>query len=123
MADRRAPLPATPRRPLERDGPPILRVEHLTTELRTSRGRVRPVNDVSFELYPGETLGLVGESGSGKSLTCLSILRLLPERVGEITGGRVLLGDTDLVTLPEAAMRRYRGRRIAIVLQDPMTSL
>src|SRR4051794_37675617 len=102
---------------------PILRVEHLVTQLRTSQGPVRPVDDVSFDLYPGETLGLVGESGSGKSMTCLSILRLLPEGMGETVGGRVLFEDTDLLTLGEAAMRRYRGRRPAIILQDPMTSL
>jgi oligopeptide/dipeptide ABC transporter ATP-binding protein len=102
---------------------PVLRVEHLTTELRSSRGAVRAVDDVSFELYPGETLGLVGESGSGKSLTCLSILRLLPEGVGRIAGGHVYLDGEDLVALPEARMRDYRGRRISIILQDPMTAL
>src|SRR4051794_20398208 len=102
---------------------PILRVEHLVTQLRTSQGAVRPVDDVSFDLYPGETLGLVGESGSGKSMTCLSILRLLPEGMGETIGGRVLFEDTDLLALSEPAMRHYRGRRLAIILQDPMTSL
>ena len=101
----------------------VLRVENLTTELRVSRGTVRAVDNVSFDLHAGETLGLVGESGSGKSLTCLSILRLLPDGVGRITGGRVICDDVDLVPLPEEEMRSFRGRRIAIILQDPMTSL
>ena len=101
----------------------VLRVENLTTELRVSRGTVRAVDNVSFDLHAGETLGLVGESGSGKSLTCLSILRLLPDGVGRITSGRVICDDVDLVPLPEEEMRRFRGRRIAIILQDPMTSL
>ena len=101
----------------------VLRVENLTTELRVSRGTVRAVDNVSFDLHAGETLGLVGESGSGKSLTCLSILRLLPDGVGRITSGRVICDEVDLVPLPEEEMRRFRGRRIAIILQDPMTSL
>jgi oligopeptide/dipeptide ABC transporter ATP-binding protein len=105
------------------DGGPILRVEGLRTQLRSEQGVVKAVDDVSFELYPGETLGLVGESGSGKSMTCLSILRLLPERIGQIVGGRVLFEGTDLLRLSEAEMQRYRGRRIALILQDPMTSL
>jgi oligopeptide/dipeptide ABC transporter ATP-binding protein len=123
MVDRRAPLAEAPAALDRSAARPILRVEHLTTRLRTSHGPLRAVDDVSFELYPGETLGLVGESGSGKSMTCLSILRLLPEGVGQIVGGRVLFEDTDLVPLSEAEMRRYRGRRLAIILQDPMTSL
>ena len=104
-------------------GEPILRVEHLTTELGSSQGSVRAVNDVSFELYPGETLGLVGESGSGKSLTCLSLLRLIPDSLGRITSGRVMLDGVDLLGLSEREMRRFRGRRISVILQDPMTSL
>ena len=104
-------------------GDVVLRVEHLVTELRTTRGVVRAVDDVSFELRAGETLGLVGESGSGKSLTCLSILRLLPEGIGRVAGGKIICDGVDLVALDEDAMRRYRGRRISIILQDPMTSL
>jgi oligopeptide/dipeptide ABC transporter ATP-binding protein len=102
---------------------PVLQVEGLRTYLRTQQGIVKAVDDVSFDLYPGETLGLVGESGCGKSMTCLSILRLIPDRVGEIVDGRVLFQGTDLLRLSEAEMRRYRGRHIAIILQDPMTSL
>ena len=104
-------------------GAVVLRVENLTTELRVSRGTVRAVDNVSFDLHAGETLGIVGESGSGKSLTCLSILRLLPEGVGSIGGGKVICDGVDLVTLDENEMRKFRGRRISIILQDPMTSL
>ncbi len=102
---------------------PVLKVEGLVTELRSGGGSVRAVDDVSFEINAGETLGLVGESGSGKSMTCLSILRLIPSSVGRVTGGRVVLEGTDLMTLDEAQMRHHRGRRISIILQDPMTSL
>ncbi len=104
-------------------GQVVLRVENLVTELRTTRGVVRAVDNVSFDLRAGETLGLVGESGSGKSLTCLSILRLLPEGIGRVAGGRVTCDGVDLVSLDEDAMRQYRGRRVSIILQDPMTSL
>ena len=102
---------------------PVLRVQNLVAELHSSRGVVRAVDDISFELYPGETLGLVGESGSGKSLTCLSILRLLPEGVGQVKSGSVWFQDVDLIAASERQMRFYRGRRISIILQDPMTSL
>lgn len=103
---------------------PVLRVEGLTTELRSSKAlRVLAVDDVSFDLHAGQTLGLVGESGSGKSLTCLSILRLIPDSVGRVTGGRVVLEGTDTLGLSESEMRKVRGKRISIILQDPMTSL
>ena len=102
---------------------PVLRVEGLVTELMTSRGAVRAVDAVSFDLHAGETLGLVGESGSGKSLTCLSLLRLLPDGLGRITGGQVWLEGVELTRLTEREMRAWRGRRISIILQDPMTSL
>ena len=102
---------------------PILRVEHLTTELRSSLGPIRAVDDVSFELHAGETLGLVGESGCGKSLTCLSILRLIPASLGRTTAGRVMLDGQDLLGLAERDMQRVRGARLSVILQDPMTSL
>ena len=102
---------------------PVLRVEGLVTELMTSRGAVRAVDAVSVDLHAGETLGLVGESGSGKSLTCLSLLRLLPDGLGRITGGQVWLEGVELTRLTEREMRAWRGRRISIILQDPMTSL
>jgi oligopeptide/dipeptide ABC transporter ATP-binding protein len=81
------------------------------------------VDGVSFTLRAGETLALVGESGSGKSITCLSLVRLVPEPAGRIVGGRVLLDGEDLLQKTPAEMRRVRGKQIAMVLQDPMTSL
>jgi peptide/nickel transport system ATP-binding protein len=99
-----------------------LRVEELRTVLDTSHGRVRAVDGVSFELRAGECFALVGESGSGKSMTALSLMRLLPE-AGRIAGGRVALGELDLLGLPEAAMRAVRGRRLAMIFQEPATAL
>ena len=81
------------------------------------------VNGVSFALEPGERLGLVGESGCGKSVTNLAIMRLLPKPAGRIVGGKVVFDGQDLVTLPENEMREIRGRDIAMIFQDPMTSL
>ncbi|MFV0475633.1 MAG: ABC transporter ATP-binding protein [Pikeienuella sp.] len=103
---------------------PALKVENLIAELRLRRGALRPVDGVSFEVNPGETLGIVGESGSGKSMTCLSVLRLLPKPAGRIAAGSVIVGGTDLTTLSEREMARdWRGRRVSMVTQDPMTSL
>jgi oligopeptide/dipeptide ABC transporter ATP-binding protein len=102
---------------------PLLAVEDLRTCFYTRRGVTRAVDGVSFTLAAGETLALVGESGSGKSVTCLSLVRLVPEPAGRIVGGRVLLDGEDLLRMSPAAMRRVRGKRIAMVLQDPMTSL
>ena len=104
-------------------GEPILRVENLRTALDTSAGRFVVVDDVSFELHAGETLGIVGESGSGKSMTALSIVRLLPRPVGKAVGGRVMLDGEDLLVKSEEEMRRIRGREIGMILQDPHTSL
>ena len=101
---------------------PLLRVEHLTTTFDTAEGSVAAVNDVSFEIHPGETLGLVGESGSGKSVTALSILRLV-QPPGRVAGGRILFNGRDLLTLDERAMREVRGAGIALVFQEPMTAL
>jgi oligopeptide/dipeptide ABC transporter ATP-binding protein len=103
--------------------PPLLVVEDLQTHFFTRRGVTRAVDGVSFTLKAGETLALVGESGSGKSVTCLSLVRLVPEPAGRIVGGRVLLDGEDLLTKSAAEMRRVRGKQIAMVLQDPMTSL
>jgi len=100
----------------------LLRVENLRTVLEGAGGAVRAVDGVDFEVRRGETLAIVGESGSGKSMTALSLLRLLPE-TGRIASGRVELGDVDLLGLPEAAMRNVRGRRIAMIFQEPATSL
>ena len=102
---------------------PLLRVQDLQTHLGLGAGAARAVDGVSFDLFPGETFALLGESGCGKSMTALSILRLLPQPVGHIRGGRVLLDDEDLLALPESQMRRVRGRRIAMIFQEPMTSL
>jgi peptide/nickel transport system ATP-binding protein len=97
---------------------PLLKVEHL----RTTFGSLVAVNDVSFEVRKGETLGLVGESGSGKSVTAFSIIRLVQEP-GRIEGGRVLFQGRDLLALPESEMRRIRGAGIGFVFQEPMAAL
>src|SRR5687768_18280958 len=102
---------------------PLLVVEDLKTYFFTRRGVTKAVDGVSFTLEAGETLALVGESGSGKSITCLSLARLVPEPAGRIVGGRVLLDGEDLLQMSAAQMRRVRGKKIAMVLQDPMTSL
>jgi oligopeptide/dipeptide ABC transporter ATP-binding protein len=104
-------------------GSALLEVENLQTHFFTRRGVVRAVDGVSFTLAAGETLALVGESGSGKSVTCLSLVRLVPEPAGRVVGGRVLLDGEDLLQKSPAEMRRVRGKQIAMVLQDPMTSL
>src|SRR3989449_8400276 len=103
--------------------PPLLVVEDLKTHFFTRRGITKAVDGVSFTLRAGETLALVGESGSGKSVTCLSLVRLVPEPAGRIVGGRVLLEGEDLLQKSSAEMRRVRGKKIAMVLQDPLTSL
>ena len=101
----------------------LLSVRDLTVRFRTHDGTVHAVNGVSFDLEEGETLGLVGESGCGKSVTNLAIMRLLPQPAGRIEGGQVLFDDVDLTKLPEADMRDLRGSEIAMIFQDPMTSL
>jgi peptide/nickel transport system ATP-binding protein len=100
----------------------VLGVAGLRTQIDTPRGTVHAVDGVDFELRRGECFALVGESGSGKSMTALSILRLLPE-AGRIADGRVLLEAQDLLALPEAAMRAVRGRRVAMIFQEPATAL
>jgi oligopeptide transport system ATP-binding protein len=101
---------------------PLLAVRELRTTFRADEGAVEAVRDVSFSLAPGETLALVGESGCGKSVTALSIMGLLPPN-GRVVGGRVELEGEDLLQLSRAALRRVRGKRIAMVFQDSMTSL
>jgi len=100
----------------------VLEVTELTTRLDTPGGEVRAVDGIDFTLRKGECFALVGESGSGKSMTALSLMRLLPE-VGRIADGRVLLDGQDLLALPEAAMRAVRGRRVAMIFQEPATAL
>jgi oligopeptide transport system ATP-binding protein len=102
---------------------PLLQVRNLTTRFRTERGEVTAVDNVSFDVAPGETLAIVGESGSGKSVTALSILRLIPNPPGRIESGQILFEGRDLVTLSDSEIRAVRGDRIAMIFQEPMTSL
>jgi oligopeptide/dipeptide ABC transporter ATP-binding protein len=108
-------------------GKPVLDVRNLVTKFFTRAGVVHAVDDVSFQVGQGETLGIVGESGCGKSVTSLSIMRLIPSPPGRITGGQMLLDPgkevKDLVKLSEGEMRQIRGNEIAMIFQDPMTSL
>jgi peptide/nickel transport system ATP-binding protein len=101
----------------------ILRLDNLITEFDTDEGRVRAVDGVSFSVNAGETLGIVGESGCGKSVTAQSIMRLLPQPMGQITGGEILFEGQDLVSLPLEQMRKIRGAKIGMVFQEPMTAL
>ena len=100
-----------------------LSVEHLRTEFRIGGAWHAAVDDVSFDLAPRETLALVGESGCGKSVTALSIMGLVPVPQGRIGGGRILLEGRDLVGLREPALEKLRGDRVAMIFQEPMTSL
>lgn len=102
---------------------PLLSVEDLHVQFRTEEGTLNAVNGVSFALQPGETLGIVGESGSGKSVTCNSIMRLIPNPPGKISGGKIMFEGRDLLGLPMKAMRKLRGNEISMIFQDPMTSL
>jgi len=103
---------------------PLLSVENLTVGFKIEgRGEVRVVEDVSFDVAPGEMVGLVGESGCGKSVTAMSILKLLPMPPAFLAGGRVMFEGQDLVSYDEEAMRRVRGDRIGMIFQEPMTSL
>lgn len=102
---------------------PILQLNNLITEFDTDEGRVRAVDGVSFAVNAGETLGIVGESGCGKSVTAQSIMRLLPQPMGQIVGGEILFGGHDLARLPLEQMRKIRGAEIGMVFQEPMTAL
>ena len=102
---------------------PVLAVEDLAVEFRTDDGVVRAVDGVSFTLQRGEVLGIVGESGCGKSVTNLAVLGLLPKPAGRIARGSVRFDGRELVGLPERELRAMRGNRIAMIFQDPMTSL
>ena len=101
----------------------ILSVKDLKTYFQTEDGVVKAVDGISFELKKGETLGIVGESGSGKSVTNLSVMRLIPEPPGKIVGGDVVFDGIDVLSLPIDDVRKIRGKRIAMIFQDPMTSL
>lgn len=101
----------------------VLEIKDLKTYFFTSRGVVKAVDGVSFTIKEGETLGLVGESGCGKTITCLSILRLVPPPAGRITGGEIIFEGENLLSKSEKEMRNIRGRKISMILQDPMVSL
>lgn len=102
---------------------PLLDVEGLNVEFRTQGGTVNAVSGVSFRVAPGETLAIVGESGSGKSCCVLSILGLIPAPPGKVTAERIRFRDTDLLGMPERELRAIRGSRIAMIFQDPLSSL
>ncbi|HVK72707.1 MAG TPA: ABC transporter ATP-binding protein [Kofleriaceae bacterium] len=104
-------------------GEVLLEIRDLVTEFRTERGVVRAVDHVSFEIPRRKTLGVVGESGCGKSVTALSVMRLIADPPGRIAGGHIRYDGKDLLALPEPEMRRIRGNRIAMIFQEPMTSL
>jgi oligopeptide/dipeptide ABC transporter ATP-binding protein len=103
--------------------PALLEVRNLATHFATDDGIVRAVDGVSFSIDAGQTLGMVGESGCGKSVTALSILRLIPSPPGRIVAGEIRYQGQNLLELPEAEMRRVRGNEIAMIFQEPMTSL
>ncbi|MEO6995969.1 MAG: ABC transporter ATP-binding protein, partial [Lacunisphaera sp.] len=102
---------------------PLLEVTDLRTYFHTRSGVYRAVDGVSFSLEKGETLGLVGESGSGKSVTCYSLMGLVPQPPGRIESGKALFDGVDLLHCPSRELRAIRGKRIAMIFQDPMTSL
>ena len=101
----------------------VLEVKNLCTSFFTEEGEVRAVDDVSFNVFKGKTLGIVGESGCGKSVTSLSIMRLIPNPPGRITGGQILYKGQDLTKLELSKMRSLRGNEISMIFQEPMTSL
>lgn len=102
---------------------PVLEVRDLVTTFDTDGGRLTAVDGVSFQVRRGRTLGIVGESGCGKSVTAFSIMRLLPQPMGRIKGGRILFDGLDLVTAPAEKMLQIRGGRIGMIFQEPMTAL
>lgn len=102
---------------------PLLSIRHLVTEFDTDEGKVRAVDDLSFDVKAGETIGIVGESGCGKSVTALSIMRLLPQPMGQIASGEVIFQGQNLTQLTLPEMGRIRGAKIGMVFQEPMTAL
>ena len=101
----------------------LLRVDDLKTYFYTEEGVVKAVDGVTFDIEPGEILGLVGESGCGKTVSALSILRLIPNPPGKIVGGSVHFEGDDLAKMDEDEIRHIRGNKIAMIFQEPMTSL
>jgi oligopeptide transport system ATP-binding protein len=102
---------------------PLLAIEDLAVEFKTEDGVVHAVDGISYELYPGETLGIVGESGSGKSVSTLALLGLIPQPPGRIVSGTAMFKGRDLLKLRKKELRRVRGNEVAMIFQDPMTSL
>ena len=102
---------------------PVLSIQNLTVEFQTEDGVVHAVTDVSYDLFPGETLGIVGESGSGKSVSVMSMLGLIPMPPGKIVSGQALYKGRDLLTMSKKEIREIRGGQMAMIFQDPMTSL
>ena len=102
---------------------PLLEVKGLKTYFKTEAGWAKAVDGVTFDIYPGEVVGLVGESGSGKSVTALSVLRLIPDPPGEIAGGEIIYKGRELLKLSWEEMREIRGNEISMIFQEPMTSL
>ncbi len=105
------------------DNKPLLQIQDLSVTFNTDGQVVQAVDQLSFDISKGQTIGLVGESGSGKSVTALSILGLIPQPPGKIAGGRILFEGQDLISMPEKNLRRIRGNDISMVFQEPMTSL
>ncbi|MCR5372950.1 MAG: ABC transporter ATP-binding protein [Solobacterium sp.] len=102
---------------------PLLEVKNLKTYFHSHNATVKAVDDVSFEVYQGETLGIVGESGCGKSITCMSIGRLVECPPGKYEGGEIILDGEEILTMPDAKLREIRGNKLAYIFQEPMTSL
>jgi oligopeptide/dipeptide ABC transporter ATP-binding protein len=102
---------------------PLLSIRNLVVEFRTEDGVVHAVDDISYDVFPGETLGIVGESGSGKSVSTMSILGLIPQPPGRIASGTAIFKGKDLIKMKKRELRRFRGDELAMVFQDPMTSL
>lgn len=101
----------------------LLKVEDLCIEFESAGRRILAVDKMSFEIPEGKTIGLVGESGSGKSVTSLAIMGLIPNPPGKITGGKILFEGQDLTKLDDRTYREYRGNKISMIFQEPMTSL
>ena len=103
--------------------PVVLELKNLQTHFFTDMGVARSVDGVSYKVHEGQTLGVVGESGCGKSVTALSIMGLIPKPPGKIVGGEILFEGRDLTKLTEKELRKIRGKEIAMIFQEPMTSL
>src|ERR1700761_1101971 len=108
---------------MDKSAEKILEVKNLKTSFFTEDGEVKAVDDVSFNVYKGKTLGIVGESGCGKSVTSLSIMRLIPNPPGRVVGGHILYKGRDINLLSTEEMRSIRGNEISMIFQEPMTSL